>query len=336
MFENILIPLDRSLLAENILPHAAAVALANNSQITLISVMGSALENNHDSLVDPFDWQMRRAEAEAYLNNVASGLTIKGLTVKTVLLDGKAPDEVIQHAISLQSDLIMLSSHGQGGISSWNISSVVMKIIQQVNTSIMIIRSSSAPESISGNLRYRKILVPVDGSTRAEYSLYTAANLARKHGAKLILAHVISPPEFPRKMPLSTQDRALLQSVVESNRLEGSRYLDAFKESLDCQVGSCLIISESVTEALHTLVAQEEIDLVVLNAHGQGGNPRRPYGNVPVNFLTYSTTPVLIVQDFNRDELIQSQTRGNDKEIWNLQRPILEGSSRKFFDERSR
>lgn len=331
MFEKILVPMDRSLLAEHILPHAIAIAQAHNSEITLISVLDSAIGSNPDSPINPFDWQIQRAEAEAYLKNVASGLAVNGLAVRTILLDGKASDEVIQYSESMDSDLIMLSSHGQEGNSSWNSSSAVMKIIQQAHTSVMMIRSSSAPESSHANLRYRRILAPVDGSKRAEYGLFAAAHLARKHGAELMIAYVIKPPELPRRIALSTQDHALVQSVVESNRVEGSLYLNNLKKSLDCHVESCLVISESVTEALHTMVEQEKIDLIVLNAHGLGGNPRWPYGNVTVNFLAYSAIPTLIVQDFDRIQLIQSQIRTNVKELWSQQRPISDLYSPSFI-----
>lgn len=330
MFDQLLVPVDRSSLAEHIIPHAIAMAQAHNSKVTLISILDPAVESNPGRPTDPFDWQIQRAEAEGYLNNLSSGLKSKGVAVQTILLDGKAPDEVIRHSNSVGTDLIMLSSHGQGGISSWNSSSVVMKIIQQARTSVMIIQSRPAPEYSPANLRYRRILAPVDGSQRAEYGLFAAASLARNHGAELIIAHVIKPPELPRRTPLSAQDRALVQKVVESNRVEGSLYLDVLKNSLDCHVESRLLICESVTEALHTLVVQEKIDLVVLNAHGLGGNPRRPYGNVAVNFLAYSTIPLLIVQDFNRVQLVQPHARINVNELWNQQRPISNGSRPRF------
>ena len=307
MFDQILVPVDRSLLAENILPHALAMARAYNSEVTLISILEPAYGSIPGNSADPWDWQIQRAEAENYLKELASSLQNSGLVVHTILRDGKAPDDVIRQSISIGTNLIMLSSHGQGGISSWNSSSVVTKIIQQARTSVMIIRSFSTSEPNLTNLTYRRILVPMDGSQRAEYALRTAAQLAREQGAELLIAHVIKPPEFPRRTPLSVHDRNLVEQVIESNRLEASQYLETLKASLNCQVETCLLIGDSVAETLHMLVDQERIDLVILNAHGFGGNPHWPFGNVTVNFLAYSTVPLLIVQDFARDLLVETR-----------------------------
>ena len=315
MFDQILVPVDRSLLAEHILPHVIAMAQAYNSEVTLISVLDPAAGSLPGRPTDPWDWRIQRAEVEAYLNDLSSGLQFSGLVVQTIILDGKAPDHVIRHSNSMGTNLIMLSSHGQGGISGWNSSSVVTKIIQQARTSVMVIRSYPTPEPSLTNLRYRRILAPVDGSQRAEYGLHMAAHLAREHGAELLIAHVIKPPVLPRRTPLSLLDRTLIEQVIESNRLNAAQYLNALKTSLDCQVDTCLLVGDSVAESLYTLIEQESIDLVVLNAHGLGGSPRWPYGNVAVNFLAYSAVPLLIVQDFARDLLVESRAETYANEL---------------------
>lgn len=335
MFEQILVPVDGSSLAENVLPHTIAMAQAYNSGVTLVSVLDPLGESLSARPIDPLDWQIRRAEVEAYLKDLASSIQACGLTAQTILLEGKAPDHVIQHSNSTGTNLIMLSSHGQGGISGWNTSSVVAKIIQQARTSVMIIRSYSTPEGSLADLRYQRILAPVDGSQRAEYGLFAAAHLARAHGAELLVAHVIKPPELPRRTPLSVRDRSFVNQVVESNRADASHYLNTLKATLDCRVATCLLVKDSVAEALHTLVEQERIDLVILNAHGFGGNPRWPFGNLAVNFLAYSTIPLLIVQDFARDFLVETKAESYANEFLD-QPPAISNEDRQRFWEVSR
>ncbi|MGE5223859.1 MAG: universal stress protein [Omnitrophica WOR_2 bacterium] len=314
MFDQILVPVDGSLLAENVIPHTIAMAQAYDSEVTLISVLDPLGGNISTRPIDPWDWRIQRAEVETYLKELSLPFQAAGLTVHTSLLEGKAPDHVINYSSRKGANLIILSSHGQGGISGWNTSSVVTKITQQARISVMIIRSYLPPEQKPENLHYRRILVPLDGSQRAEFGLFAAAHLARAHEAGLLIAHVIKPPELPRRTPLSVQDFKLSELVIESNRAEASHYLDALKATLDCKVDTCLLVGDSVAEALHTLVEQEEIDLIILNAHGFGGNPRWHFGNVAVNFLAYSTIPLLVVQDFNRDNLVegQAETYSND------------------------
>jgi nucleotide-binding universal stress UspA family protein len=290
------------------------MAHAYNSEVTLISVLDPLTGSNAARPIDPLDWQIQRAESEVYLHNLSSRIQSSGLKAKTIMLEGKAPDGVIHHSNLNGTNLIVLSSHGQGGISGWNTSSVVAKIIQQARTSVMIIRSYLTPEHGSADLYYRRILAPVDGSKRAEYALFAAAHLARAQGAELLLAHVIKPPELPRRTPLSVEDRSFIKQIVESNQAEAFQYLNHLKATLDCRVDTLLQVENSVAEALHALVEQERIDLIILNAHGFGGNPRWPFGNVAVNFLAYSAIPLLIVQDFAKELLVETnaETYAND------------------------
>jgi hypothetical protein len=51
---------------------------------------------------------------------------------------------------------------------------------------------------------------------------------------------------------------------------------------------------------LHHFVAQEQIDLVLLCAHGFSGQPQWPFGSLAHSFINYGETPLLIVQDMPR------------------------------------
>ena len=68
MFNPILLPLDRSALAECVLPHAIAVARAFESQVMLLNVMDMPREERWRNVMDPPNWQIRKAEATAYLH----------------------------------------------------------------------------------------------------------------------------------------------------------------------------------------------------------------------------------------------------------------------------
>jgi nucleotide-binding universal stress UspA family protein len=335
MFDQILVPVDGSLLAENILPHTIAMAKAFNSEITIISVLDPLEGSNAAQPIDPWDWHIRQAEVKNYLDGLTSHFQISGVNVRTIWLEGKAPDRVLDYSTSRGSNLIMLSSHGQGGISGWNGSSVVTKIIQQARTSVMVIRSYTSPEDSQPDRLYRRILVPIDGSRRAEYGLSAAAQLAREHGAELLIAQVIKPPELPRRTPLSEPERSLIWQVVERNREEANHYLNALKASQECKAETRLLVGESVTDALHSLVEQEEIDLIVLNAHGLGGSPRWPFGNVALNFLTYSTIALLIVQDFDRALLEETKAETYAKDFLGQPAKILDEARQNYWEASS-
>jgi hypothetical protein len=63
-----------------------------------------------------------------------------------------------------------------------------------------------------------------------------------------------------------------------------------------------LILHDQPAEALHELIHQEAVDLVLLGAHGYSSIVQRPYGHVALNFIAYGTTPLIVVQDLPREE----------------------------------
>jgi nucleotide-binding universal stress UspA family protein len=303
MFQRILVPLDGSSLAETVLPHVVALAKASECEVTLLRVLDPQGEVTRPISVDPFDWKLRKSEAEAYLRRQAQRLEEAGVMVQVEVVEGKAAEMVIRFAHDHTVDLVLLSSHGQSGISSWNVSSVVQKIILRVRRSVMIVRAyRPTPESM-GEITYQRILAPLDGSQRAEVALPDAAALARAHNAELMIAHVVERPEMPRRTPLSDEENELLNRLVESNRVEAERYLDEIKTRLAMRVETRLLVEDKMIAALHNLAENEQVDLVVVAAHGYTGETRWPYGSVATSFITYGSRPLLIVQDLPEDRI---------------------------------
>jgi nucleotide-binding universal stress UspA family protein len=303
MFRHILVPLDGSSLAECVLPHAIAFAKAFDTEVTLLQV----LERPHGSAIaraiDPLEWRIVKAEAGAYLDEAVSRLERFDLKVKRSLIDGQASENIIEFAHQKNIDLIVLSSHGQSGLSGWNVSSVVQKIVLRSYTSMLIVRAYQPVESDLANRGYRQILVPLDGSPRAEITLRPTLVLSRFYGSKLLLTHFVCKPEMPSRIPLSPSEVELVTQITERNRKEATKYLEQMRSYSMGEVDIHLHIGNGDIAELHNLVELEGADLVVLSAHGHSGNPKWPYGSVTLSFIVYGTTPLLIVQDFYRDEV---------------------------------
>ena len=297
MFHHILVPLDGSSLAECVLPHISALAQGSHPQISLLRVLNAAGDATRPRPVDPFDWQIRRAEAETYLKDIAQRLEKAGLAATTYVVEGKAAQAVIEFANQQDVDLLVMSSHGQSGMSGWNVSSVVQKVILRVQRSVMIVRAYAAPAESQPTVQYRRILLPLDGSQRAESALANVSGLAQAHEALVLVAHVIQKPEMPRRTPPSQEDLQLSEQVVERNRREVTQYLADLKNRLDVNLDVRVLVSGQVVTALQEVADKENIDLVVMSAHGYSGQSKWPYGSVVIDFIVYGTEPLLVIQD---------------------------------------
>jgi nucleotide-binding universal stress UspA family protein len=303
MFERILVPLDGSSLAECVLPYLIAVSGDYHPEINLLRVLDPLSAATRPRVVDPVNWQIRRAEAEAYLREIAAQLSLAGIESRIHVSEGKVADTVIDFVRENNIDLIVVSSHGQSGLSGWSISSVVQKIILRARTSFLLVRAHQASRIIEGQIQFKRILLPLDGSQRAESVLYIGSSFAKSNDAVLTLAHVLQPPEMPHRIPLSSEDRHLIEKVVERNRAEIQQYLQEMETRVDCQVTSLYVISENVAISLQKIIDEEDIDLVILTAHGYSGEDRWPYGSTVVNLISYGSVPLLVFQDLSPDSI---------------------------------
>lgn len=307
MFEHILVPLDGSSLAECVLPHVVAFASALQSDVTLLRVLARGKGAQGVPIVDPVDWHIAEAQSASYLEEVARRLGASGVETNRVALDGAAAERVIEYADQQDVDLIVLSSHGRSGLSGWNVSSIVQKIILRAYQSVLIVRAYVPTEREAGSVRYQRLLVPLDGSQRAECVMPIAVALARGHDAELLLAHVVRRPEMPRRTSPTEEDIHLADRLVERNREEVSAYLQDLIAQLRLDADFHLLVSDDVVVALHELVESQHVDLVILSAHGYSGAPLWSYGSVATSFIGYGSTPLLIVQDLAREDVEPSQ-----------------------------
>lgn len=306
MLEHILVPLDGSALAENVLPHAVKMARSFHARVTLVRAIGQAHGADRGSFIDPLNWEMRKSEAEAYLEEIRARLAELDLQVDQVLLEGSAAERIIEFAQHKEVDLIVISSHGQSGLSGWNISSVVQKVILGAYTPALIVRAyRPVPDDLTG-LRYRRVLVPLDGSQRAECVLSLAAALVRSRDSTMLLAHVVAKPEAPRRIAMTDEEHELVDRLTELNRQQAREYLESVANRLSVDV-EIHVLEGNTPVALHKLVEVRDADLVVLNAHGYSGGAAWPYGSVALNFIAYGTTPLLIMQDIPKQEMEETE-----------------------------
>ncbi len=295
MFDPILVPLDGSPISECVLPQVIAIGQAFNSKIVLLHVMDKPPSDASAQFVDLLNWQINKTEAKLYLERITDRLEKAGLRTTAIVLEGPVADSITEFARNQRIKLVILSSHGSGGVRKRGISSVTDKITLNAPTSVLIVRAYQTQES-----PLRRILVPLDGSWRAEYVLPMVTLLARFHYSQIQIVHVVKTPEMARHLPPAQEDIDLSARLVARNREEALQYLEKVQTVSPLAaiaVKTHLVISDNAPLAIHEIVDQEKIDLVALNAHGYSGNDQWPYGSMVNNFILFGKVPLLIVQD---------------------------------------
>lgn len=144
----LLVPLDGSDLAEEALPLAAELAQrlaipihllrAIDAASVLASLSGGSFfpvtppQGVYDQLIKDLD-----DSARAYLTGVATRLQAQGVDVSWDVLDG-SPYFEIANAIQ-PDDLVVITSHGRGGIMRWLLGSVAEKLVREAPAPILLV-----------------------------------------------------------------------------------------------------------------------------------------------------------------------------------------------------
>jgi nucleotide-binding universal stress UspA family protein len=153
---------------------------------------------------------------------------------------------------------------------------------------------------------FKRILVPLDGSLRAEQALPIAARIARASGGSIHLLEVISPViDYGGGFALAPM---MTGQVIESDMASANDYLKAVAAS------EVLAGIQTTTEVAFGIPAQYilaratpgEIDLIVLCSHGRTGFTRWALGSVAHTLAHESTVPALILRESKSSSLLAS------------------------------
>ena len=142
---------------------------------------------------------------------------------------------------------------------------------------------------------YKKILVPLDGSKRAERILPHVEQLAHNFGAQVIFLHVVEPHYVYTTTlnPLDIEELSIeaLTKQAESN-LAG--LIGEFREK---NIKSKAIVEQgSIAHTIMNIAEREKIDLIAMASHGRSGLSRVYYGSVAASVLHLVDRPILLVR----------------------------------------
>lgn len=150
---------------------------------------------------------------------------------------------------------------------------------------------------MAGQGRYKKILVPLDGSGWGQRAVPHAVDIARANGdSELILLNVFVPPAraYADQIALTGQEDQAQQA-----REQMKKYLIGLRAELrseDCTVRTQLIEGASVPHLICDYVKSEGIDLIVMSTHGRTGLSRLLFGSVAREVMECVDVPVLLIR----------------------------------------
>ena len=142
---------------------------------------------------------------------------------------------------------------------------------------------------------YHKILVPLDGSKRAEKILPHVEELAKRYQAKVILLQVV---EYKAITTTEGAYITLSDQEFDQAKNQAETYLEGIQgEFREKNIESRThVIHDPVVEGIISIAAEEGVDLIALASHGRGGLSRVFYGSVAAGLLHRVDRPLLIIR----------------------------------------
>jgi len=139
-FSRIVVPLDGSALAEQILPEVAALASRLNSTVSLLQVLTPVTYSQKEIMQPGLPWwDSDIAIADAYLTRAASYLTEQGLTVsKDVVLSDDIATAILDYSARTRADLIAIATSGSGGMSRFVFGTVADEVTRKSTSSLLV------------------------------------------------------------------------------------------------------------------------------------------------------------------------------------------------------
>ena len=150
--ETIIVPLDGSSLAEQALPHVAAIAKELDLTVSLVRVNTSLQDiylytgyafPGYKKLVDDMD-----AQAADYLRKVSGRLRQEGLSsVEEHVLLGHAASAIVDFAREVQNNIVAMTTHGRSGLGRWILGSVAERVVKYSGDPVLVVRAVQEPSS---------------------------------------------------------------------------------------------------------------------------------------------------------------------------------------------
>jgi nucleotide-binding universal stress UspA family protein len=286
---------DSSPCARNVVQHALAVASALEASVTLLRVVEAA--PGGEMQPDPIEWEVRRLGARESLMRIVDAARRDGNAVQAEVIVGQTIEQICLWSSEHAADFLVLGTCGQSQSGELCLGSTVRSIVDRAPGSILLVPPSAGEARVP---QYRRILVPLDGSSRGESVVPLATRLAAAADAELLIAHVIPVPELTEVGPLDVEDLELCERVMRRNERVARAYLERVRGRIahgGIRTRALVLRNGDVRGRLLRALAEENVDLIVLSAKGHSALAGVSYGSVTVHLMMHPIVPLLIVSD---------------------------------------
>jgi nucleotide-binding universal stress UspA family protein len=311
----IVVPLDGSELAAQVMPHVRTLAPLLDAHVhllrvvpatppgdseswaqVLISVYGApeseaARRDHHNDVMEELHQQ-----AQAYLDTQAQMLRSAGIEVTSEVRTGSPAETIVEVAAAhMPGALIAMATHGYSGLRRWALGSVADKVIHATDAPVLLVRGQAQPVVQPPH----RILTPLDGSGLSRQALPLASEIARAARAELILLRAVVPM-IEAYIGAPVLGRPLVENSETLNALYEYALDELKAEAASLRAEAPRVLTRAIigypAEVIIDEAREMDVDLIVMATHGYSGLRRWALGSVADKVLHATTTPLILVR----------------------------------------
>ena len=291
MYDRILVPLDGSPLAEQVLPYVHVIGSGLQCPIILFrafEVPQEMADPGHGLYVDQVATSFRQ-QAHEYLMRVSATLTDLRTNLSLVEKEGEPGSGIVAEAENVPGTLVAISTHGRSGVTRWVMGSIADKVLRATNNPMLLIRARPiegfSPQAIATRserwasyVNIKSITLPLDGSSLSEQVIPHAVAIAKTLNVAVTPVGVAATPED------NAQTNEYLNKANEQLRQEG------------VAANGAQLLHGNPAVAILDMTQRTPDTLVAMTTRGLSGVERWVMGSVTDRVVRYSGTPVLVVR----------------------------------------
>ena len=212
--------------------------------------------------------------------------------IDVALEDGPIPDALEAYASRNKVDLIVISSHGRGGIARLSLGSVTDMLIRRTAVPVLVVKPAASYLRTEAGELLRSIIVPLDGSRLAEQILPEARALAKAGGGRIKLLHVLASRTSVqmRSGELRWWNKDVAAARAYLARIAAKLHADGFITTSEVVVG------DNIAEAIVEHAVSEKANVIAIATHGRSGVSRVIRGSVADVVTRTSRTSMLVLR----------------------------------------
>ena len=296
MIKNILCAIDRSPSSLQAFGYAIALARWQGARLSLLEVIEEAPPPGVTRAPKSDDVPKEtRVAVERDLRRVLTARRVSDVKVEIVVRKGKAHQEILAQAKTSRSELVIIGTHGRGGVQRLVLGSVAEKVLRSATCPVLTVRSGVKLARRSGS-PFETILCPTDFSAVANKAVAYAKRLAQEADARLIVMNAV---EWPFGDAVKSGAVAELRKSLASNASGALTRLLPRPVSNGPRAQAIVALGKA-SAAIVKVARARSVDLIVMGVSGRGALDVALLGSTTHHVIREGAWPVLTVRTGRR------------------------------------